>query len=228
MFDGLAKALDPKKNGLAKALDPKKNRLAKALDPNQNGVAKALDPKKNGLAKALDPNQNGVAKALDPNQNGLAKGLELERLKSERYNLKEDINDLNKFCHTLEEQMTLQSNLAHYLNQLNETVATLEVIKKGLIKPENTKIENNTEGITNEKLDIPSFDGIYNIDLLVEKNIDDIKTLTKIRDDTTTIHDDIDKLQSLSNLEKTREEIKRKESRIDRINDRLKVIRSSN
>ena len=194
-----------------------------------DGLAKALDPKKNGLANALDPKKNGLANALDPKKNGLAKGLELERLKSERYNLKINISDLNKHCNKLEEQMMLQSNLAHYLNQLNETLATLEVIKKGFIKPENTKTANNTEDIPDEKLNISvsSFDGIYNMDLIMEKNIHDIKTLSKLRDDTNTIYDDINKLQSLSNLEKNREEIKKKVALIDKINEQLKVIRSS-
>lgn len=184
---------------------------------------------------------------LKKTANAIGNGIELESLKSERAKLKKEIEKLQSKCDTFNQQITLKNKMNEFINQVNLSLDTLIEFEKinsaqfNLTKPieqpkltqknpakkegEESDDEIDTSMVVELEEDPDSFDSIQkNLHIVLNKNQEDIKSLNKNREDFKIL---VDKLNLIlaDGFEKYRAEILKKQARVDKINDRLKVLR---
>jgi hypothetical protein len=189
---------------------------------------------------------------LKKTANAIGNGIELESLKSERAKLNKEIEKLQSKCDTFNQQITLKNNMNEFINQVNLSLDTLIEFEKinstqiNLTKPvEQPKSVQQTQKNSAKKeaeesddetdvvveleedpdLDPDSFDSIQkNLHIVLNKNQEYIKSLNKNREDFKIL---VDKLNLIlaDGFEKYKAEILKKQARVDKINDRLKVLR---
>lgn len=184
---------------------------------------------------------------LKKTANAIGNGIELESLKSERAKLKKEIEKLQSKCDTFNQQITLKNKMNEFINQVNLSLDTLIEFEKinsaqfNLTKPieqpkltqknpakkegEESDDETDTSMIVELEEDPDSFDSIQkNLHIVLNKNQEDIKSLNKNREDFKIL---VDKLNLIlaDGFEKYRAEILKKQARVDKINDKLKVLR---
>ena len=182
---------------------------------------------------------------LKKTANAIGNGIELESLKSERAKLNKEIEKLQSKCDTFNQQITLKNNMNEFINQVNLSLDTLIEFEKinsaqfNLTKPieqpkptrqaqkegEESDDETDTSMVVELEEEPDSFDSLQrNLHIVLNKNQEDIKSLNKNREDFKIL---VDKLNLIlaDGFEKYRAEILKKQARVDKINDRLKVLR---
>ncbi len=180
----------------------------------------------------------------------IGNGIELEGLKSERAKLKKEIEKLQSKCDTYSQQITLKNTLNDFINQVNITIDALIEFEKNnsshinltkpIEQPKPTQSAQPTQpkpvkkdGEESDDEDVPveleedpnSFESIQkSLHTILNKNQEDIKSLNKNREEFKIL---VDKLNLIlaDGVEKHKVEILKKQGRIDKINDRLKVLR---
>ena len=187
---------------------------------------------------------------LKKTANSIGNGIELESLKSERAKLKKEIEKLQSKCDTFNQQITLKNKMNEFINQVNLSLDTLIEFEKinsaqfNLTKPieqpkltqqaqknptkkegEESDDETDISMVVELEEDPDSFDSIQkNLHIVLNKNQEDIKSLNKNREDFKIL---VDKLNLIlaDGFEKYRAEILKKQARVDKINDKLKILR---
>ena len=161
----------------------------------------------------------------------LTEGIELEKLKSQRSSLRNDIKEIEKKISAFNDQIHLKSNLTKYLSDNNNAISILQEQRAALIQQTNGIIQqhlpkDSQDNQDNIKTATPLESTLQKLNNIINKNADDIKSLIKNRDDLQDVNDELNKISV--DVGKYQEEINQKTIRINEINERLRVIRGLN
>lgn len=155
----------------------------------------------------------------------VAEGIELEKLKSRRSLLRNDIKDIEKKMSVFNDQIQLKNNLTKYLSDNNNVIALLQEQRATLLQQTNDIIQqhlpkdNQDNGNSISSLE----NTLQKLNNIINKNADIIHSLIQSRDDLQNVIDDLNKLSV--DVCKYQVEINHKNIRINEINKRLTVIR---
>jgi len=153
---------------------------------------------------------------LKKTANKISSGIELETLKFERGNLKNQIRHLEEKINTYHQTIELKTHLQTLFEALNATVHTPVIIAGATTTVSNKKTQDNDsdDGVDDEE-DPDSFENIQK------------KTYNTVKTAHENVREIVEKLNHINavGIDKYNADIDKKKHRIEEINKKLAVLR---